>query len=115
MRKLLSTAGVLALLLVMTTAGRADAYGGPTTIPGSTPACTATMQSYAVYGSGVFRTYAITKNTSSCNEVRARVKVDGIHFGSWMSGGSGTAIASTVDQAIGGSHQRCSMCTTYAT
>ena len=81
LRKVLGEAGVLALVLVMTTP------------------CT----------------YSITKNTSGCNEVRARVKLDGTHFGSWMSGGSGTAIASTVDQAIGGSHQRCTTCTTYAT
>ena len=112
MRKCLSTAGVLGLLLVMTTAGRADAYGGPTTIPGSTPACTATMQSYARYGTGVFETHAITENKTGCTEVRVRLKFDANHFGPWVNGGSRKAEAITADQAIGGSHQRCITCAT---
>lgn len=73
------------------------------------------MQSYAVYGSGVFRTYAVTTNTSGCNEVRARVKLGPTQFGTWKSQASNVATATTVGTAIGGSHQRCTTCTTYAT
>ena len=47
--------------------------------------------------------------------VRVRVKYSATHFGSWVDGGSGTATASTTATAIGGSHQRCTTCATYAT
>lgn len=103
------------LLLVGVVPGPADAYGGPTTIPGSTSACRAEMASSARYGAGVFNTIATTRNLTGCNEVNARVKFDSNSFGPWRNGGSGTATVSSTLRAIGGSHKRCNACTTYAT